>query len=125
MKGWGAVDKIHVHDPVLYAPPLLPSMKGILNDRYLLMGLALSSILILSTTMIPDDDRSDGWISGSVHDVRESAKGFVFDLHTTDDRMIRCFCNEKPVSEVCMVKGRFSDDGGMLFVDRMEVITLN
>jgi hypothetical protein len=98
-------------------------MGGVLSDRYMLIGLALAMVVVLSTLVVPSGGDHDEGLVGFADDIRDSSNGFVFDLHTTDDETIRCFFSEYPPTGVCIVNGRFSDDGRMLFIDSMEMLS--
>ena len=86
--------------------------------RYAALGMAV--VLVVLTLVLFSDEsmQEDLDMTGIVSDIREGANGYTFTLNTYDGS-VRCFFRERPDLSYCGVSGTFSDDGSILFVDRL------
>ena len=98
---------------ILSVPPFL-------KDKYFLLCLAISFIIIVSYVSF-DDESSSGRV-GIVHDVSESSSGFTFYFEQDDGTTVHCFWKNEPVEGLCSIKGSWSDDGTMFFVSSLTVL---
>ena len=90
--------------------------------RYAALGMAV--VLVALTLVLFSDEsmQEDPDMTGIVSDVKEGANGYTFTLNTYDGST-RCFFRERPADlSYCGVSGTFSDDGSILFVDRLVVL---
>ena len=95
-------------------------MSDILKDKYLLLCLTVSIVLIASSVVKEND--VDGMI-GTISDISETPNGFVFYLDTSNGTSQKCFCKEHPnVDSVYLINGKMSDDGTILFISSMSVL---
>ena len=94
---------------------------GILNDRYVLAGLALILFLAVVCVTVPQSE-TDGSVSGIVSDVKGTENGNTFTLTDTKGREIRCFYRGTVTEgDVCTISGTYSDDGNMFFISNMRM----
>lgn len=85
--------------------------------RYSLIAIAIISFILLFAYY--SDERNAGYqFTGVVHDVKASTNGFIFYIDTAD-QTIRCFASDQPKDlGLYSVRGSFSDDRGIFFVER-------
>lgn len=87
--------------------------------RYAAVGAAVIVVALTLVTFSGDSFRDDPDVTGIVCDIRESTNGFTFTLITHDGE-VRCFSQDRPVElSYVGVSGSYSDDGGILFVERL------
>lgn len=92
--------------------------------KYLTIGL---SVIVLMSFFVyyTDENNIDYDHTGIIHNVRSSSSGFTFNIDTSDSDF-RCFFKEKPDDlGYYALKGSFSDDGSMFFVEIMTNIDIN
>ena len=95
-------------------------------DRYSLLCLSISAIMILTVFISPEEPEEDEVMIGIVFDVKQSQNGFTFTFEDIEGGTTRCFFRIEPaVFTVYEVTGAFSDDGSMLFVDSMKIVQQN
>ena len=94
-------------------------------DRYSLLCISISLIILL-TVFISADEPQDRDIIGMAYDIKTTQSGYTFSFDDADGGTSRCFFRTEPL-EYCiyMIKGKFSDDGSMLFVSSMQAINHN
>lgn len=85
---------------------------------YQLAGLSVI-VLISIFAYFSDEHNAEYDLSGIVHDISSSTKGFIFQIDTTESSY-RCFFDESPIElGYYAVRGSFSDDGGIFFIEKM------
>lgn len=90
---------------------------SILKDKYFLMSLFCVFVLILFS-FFDIEDKNDDPMIGIITDIKETQNGFVFDLIDADGDIIHCFSKERFRSDsVYEIKGRYSDDRTMFFIE--------
>lgn len=91
----------------------------IYKDKYFII--CVSTVLIFAfawSTLNVKEENED--IKGIVFDIRESEKGFVFTLESSQGICQKCFFHEEPEElMVYSVSGNLSEDGNILFVKKM------
>ena len=100
-------------------------MTGILNDKYVLMCVSISVIILISVFLMPgenSDDETDDSIKGIVYDIDQTSRGYTFSFQDTEGRSIRCYFKEMPEESAYSISGNFSDDGSIFFVSEMTPI---
>jgi hypothetical protein len=84
--------------------------------RYALIALSVLAFMLLFA-YFSDERNMDFQFSGVVHDVKTSSNGYIFYIDTADES-IRCYSSECPDDlGYYAVRGTFSDDGGIFFVE--------
>ncbi len=87
------------------------------SRRYVAAGSAVIAVILLFVMFTGGEYRMDPEFTGIASDVKETSNGFTFDLNTVDGP-VRCFFIERPDDlGYYGVKGSFSSDGSMYFVD--------
>jgi len=85
--------------------------------------LCISVVFIIGITMItsPEYEEEKGMI-GLVFDINKTEKGFTFSFEDTKGCHMRCFSYNEPINnEIYIIKGNFSSDGNMFFIDEMKL----
>jgi len=95
----------------------------IFHDKYALA--AIAAILIVSVVCLTDlvpEPSLDIEVTGVVTDVKRTQNGFTFVITDASGTATKCFHPEGSAEgSVCTVSGRFSDDGSILFANRVTV----
>ncbi len=100
---------------------ILKIMSKIIKDRYFLICISISLVIIISFFVIPDEDDQDQEFQyGFVYEIKESSKGYVFQFQDMDNQIMKCYYQYEPKEIFYMIKGGMSDDGSIFFVDYME-----
>jgi len=90
---------------------------------YTLIALAVLSFILIFA-YFSDERNMDYQFTGVIHDVKTSTNGFIFYIDTVDES-IRCYSSERPDDlGYYAVRGSFSDDRGIFFVERMSDIDI-
>lgn len=90
---------------------------NILKDKYFLMSVFCVAILI-TFSFLDIEEKDDDSKVGFVSDIRETQNGFVFEFIDSDGNMMKCFSKERfRLNLVYEIKGRYSDDGSMFFIE--------
>lgn len=97
-------------------------MWGIVRDKYFLLCISAAFIMLLSSFLTESEDNGSG-IVGTVGDLKESEKGFIFTLFTSSGGEQRCF-SRKAVAEgmAVEVKGSLSNDGSIYFISSVTIL---
>jgi len=85
--------------------------------------LCISVIFIIGIAMItsPEYEEEKG-MTGLVFDIHKTEKGFTFSFEDTKGSHMRCFSYDEPTNdEIYTIKGNFSSDGNMFFIDEMKL----
>ena len=86
-------------------------------DRYSLLCFSVSLILLM-TIFVNSEEPEDDSIVGIVFDVKGTQNGYTFSLEDSEGNKIRCFTRIEPIeNNAYMIKGSFSDDGNIFFVN--------
>ena len=94
---------------------------GILNDRYVLAGLAVIMFIAVVCVTVPQSD-DDGSLSGIVSDVKATENGNTFTFTDSKGREMRCFYRGTvEEGDVCTITGTYSDDGNIFFISNMRM----
>jgi DNA polymerase II small subunit/DNA polymerase delta subunit B len=100
-------------------------------DRYSFLCISVAAILIMAALMNENgpaggNEEKEKNIVGIVFDVRTTQNGYTFSFEDAIGGKIRCFSRAEPHEfGEYFIKGTFSSDGGMFFVDRMEPVRQN
>ncbi|MCL1979369.1 MAG: hypothetical protein FWG60_04350 [Methanomassiliicoccaceae archaeon] len=82
--------------------------------------------MILIAVFINSDEPENKDVVGIAYDVKTTKNGYTFLFEDSDGGKISCFSRSEPEKrEVYSIRGAFSDDGGMFFIDTMNVISQN
>ena len=85
-------------------------------SKYTLIALSVL-VFILLFAYFSDERNMDYQFSGVVHDIKSSSNGYIFYIDTAEEP-IRCYSSERPENlGYYAVRGTFSDDGGIFFVE--------
>lgn len=106
---------------------ILSNMSEIFNDKYFLMCISITLIIIVSG-MVSVNDKTSLEVSdecGFVFDIKESSKGYVFYFQDTDGSVRKCFFREKPIEDVYFIHGTYSNDKSIFFIDSMSRLNMN
>lgn len=96
-------------------------MLKIIKDRYFLICISISLVIIISFFVIPDEDDQDQKFQyGFVYEIKESSNGYVFQFQNMDNHSMKCYYQYEPKETFYMIGGNISDDGSIFFVDYME-----
>lgn len=94
---------------------------SIFKDKYFIISISVILILILFWTT--DENIDDDDLKGIVHDIKESKNGYTFNIETPDGENRKCFHRECPENlKLYSVKGTLSDDGTILFIEKMIIL---
>jgi hypothetical protein len=103
-------------------------MSVIAKDKYFLMCISVSLIIIISLFVIPDEKEQitieNENIYGIVYDINKSSNGYTFQFQKTDCLIIKCYYKYEPDVSLYEINGKFSDDGSIFFVSSMKLVTL-
>jgi len=97
-------------------------------DRYSLLCISIAAILLMAALINEKgpEDRQEKDIVGIVYDIKTTKNGYTFSFEDSDGGNTRCFARSEPLEfGVYSIRGTFSDDGGMFFVDSMRAIHQN
>lgn len=96
-------------------------MQRLLKDRFFLLCVVTSMVIIISSSFVSHDD-SDGNI-GIIHDVSSSSSGYVFIFDDSHGDSVKCFSAQRPCeNSVYSIEGKYSDEGSIFFVSSLIVI---
>ncbi len=91
--------------------------------KYTLIALSVLAFILLFA-YFSDERNIDYQLSGVVHDIKASSNGYIFYMDTAEES-IRCYCPECPNDmEYYAIRGTFSDDRGIFFVERWSDIDI-
>jgi hypothetical protein len=91
-------------------------------DRYSLLCFSVA-LMIMMTLFLETEEVGEEKRIGVVYDVDASQSGYVFYFEDSYGERMRCFVRAEPAEfGVYAIKGSFSDDGGLFFVNKMEPI---
>lgn len=94
-------------------------------DRYSLLCFSIALIITL-TVFIDTDEPEDKDMIGVVYDVKQAQAGYTFFMDSTGGDTIKCFFRTEPLEYgIYSLKGTFSDDGSILFVNSMRTALHN
>ena len=94
-------------------------------DRYSLLCISVSLIILLTLFINPGEPQ-DRNIIGTAYEIKTTQNGFTFSFDDADGKTIKCFNKTEPAEfGIYVIKGTFSDDGSMLFVNSMQRIHHN
>ncbi len=100
-------------------------MLKIVKDRYFLICVSISLVILVSFFVIPDEDDKDQEIQyGFVYEIKESSNGYVFQFQNTDNDIMKCYYQYEPKEAFYMMEGNISDDGSIFFVSYMKPFNL-
>lgn len=103
-------------------------MGGITKDKYFLVCISISLIIIASLFVVPNENKQTTMenenICGIVYDINKSSKGYTFQFQKTDFSIIKCYYKYEPEVSSYEINGKFSDDGSIFFVSSMKLVTL-
>ena len=90
-----------------------------------MLCISISFIIVMTFLVVSDDVdilENENNI-GIVYDVKKTEKGYSFSFEDVNGIMIRCFSYDEPFHNgLYDIKGEFSTDGKMFFVNRMEYL---
>jgi hypothetical protein len=93
-------------------------------SKYLLIGLAIL-VVISIFSYFSDEENVEYDYYGIVHDIKSTSNGYIFYLDTLEND-IRCYSSGIPNDlDMYAVKGSFSSDGNLFFVEFMMDIDKN
>ncbi|MDR2698828.1 MAG: hypothetical protein LBB30_04050 [Candidatus Methanoplasma sp.] len=100
-------------------------------DRYSFLCISVAAILIMAALInengpAGENEEKEKNIVGIVYDIKATQNGFTFSFEGAIGGKIRCFSRAEPheLGEY-FIKGTFSSDGGMFFVNHMEPVRQN
>ena len=85
--------------------------------------LCISVIFIIGIAMITSlEYEEEKGMTGLVFDIHKTEKGFTFSFEDTKGSHMRCFSYDEPTNDgIYTIKGNFSSDGNMFFIDEMKL----
>ena len=94
-------------------------------DRYSLLCVTVS-LMILVAVFIDRDEPEDEDVFGVVYDIKTTKNGYTFFFEDSDGGRTSCFARTEPTEYgVYSIRGSFSDDGGIFFVNSMDAVSQN
>ena len=87
--------------------------------------MSVTGIMLVSVFAIPLGGDSNGSMVGFASDVQPSSNGFTFNFEDSDDNVFRCFSSSNIREGVCKIKGSFSSNGSMFFVESIEYVEMD
>ncbi|UAL07749.1 MAG: hypothetical protein KRP56_00320 [Candidatus Methanogranum gryphiswaldense] len=103
-------------------------MSEIIKDKYFLMCISISLIIMLSLFVVSNEKEQikieNENIYGIVYDINKSSNGYTFQFQKTDCLIIKCYYKYEPDVGSYEIDGKFSDDGSIFFVSSMKFVTL-
>lgn len=100
-------------------------MLKIVKDRYFLICVSISLVILISFFVIPNEDDEDQEVEyGFVYDIKKSSNGYVFQFQNMNKDVMKCYYQYEPKEEFYMMEGKISDDGSIFFVSYMKPFDL-
>lgn len=86
-------------------------------DRYSIFAIVIVIILILLSSLhIPDDEES---IIGFADNIHQNDNGFIFFINDSEGNSIKSFSNEMPDDSLHSFYGKYSKDGNIFFISKI------
>lgn len=87
-------------------------------NRYTILSLVLIASVALLIAFSPEDDSIE--IIGYAENIHEGQNGMTFSIIDSDGNDIRAFYRGEVDGSLHIFKGRYSDDGNILFISEID-----
>lgn len=100
-------------------------MNKMLIDKYFLLCCSIILIIIIifisESEVIEDEDD----LIGIIYNISETKNGYIFEFEDSQGKIMKCYYDENPLeNKPYKIKGSFSEDGDIFFLDSMKIISL-
>ena len=87
-------------------------------NRYTILSLVLIASVLLLISFSPEDDTAE--VIGYADDIHEGQNGTTFYITGIEGNVIKAFYSGDVDGSLHVFKGRYSDDGNILFVNEID-----
>jgi len=95
-------------------------------DRYSLLCFSVAAMILLAAFVNTDEPAEERGVVGIAYDVKTTQNGYTFFIEDVDGGKMKCFVRSLPIErEIYEIKGTLSEDGSIMFVSSMLLVTEN